>query len=29
VVDRVLDVAELRIGDDDQTVVRVTRKVGG
>jgi len=26
VVDRVLDVAELRIGDDDQTVVRVTRR---
>lgn len=25
VVDRVLDVAELRLGDDDQTVVRVTR----
>ena len=28
VVDRVLDVAELRLGDDDQTVVRVTRTEG-
>lgn len=27
VVDRVLDIAELRIGEDDQTVVRVTRQI--